>query len=303
VLSNLVAGPGKPSPLPAGWILRFSSLTGSTNDDALVAARAGCPDRSAFLANGQRAGRGRNGRAWIAPVGSSILCSLVLRTRLAPALVTAATALAVAESIRDVVGLEARIKWPNDVMLADRKVCGILTEVTRGPGLPAVVVGFGLNVNLDPGTLGSLNSATSLSAEIGTRISRGPLLFAILRGVDDTLTSAEKRGTHDLLERWEKLLWRRYQSVSVGDNDQRIMGVVEGVTQSGTLRLRLSDGSRAEVVAGDVGVPDGAEIHSACGSMACGEAPRELAGPPRGPGWDPERPARPARSAPARRPQ
>ncbi|MEA2641690.1 MAG: BirA family transcriptional regulator [Chloroflexota bacterium] len=240
--------------VPPGWSLYYAPLTGSTNDDAMQAARAGCPDRTIFVADAQRAGRGRQGRSWVAPSGSSLLCSVVLRVPLTPVLATGAAALAVVEAVRRMTGLEARVKWPNDVMLGDRKVCGILSEVVATVP-PATVVGIGLNVNLDPVAAGLPATTTSLSAVAGAPLPRERLLYAILEQLDATLATAVLDGGRDVLRRWEALLWRRQQQVRLAGDGRSVEGIVEGLSGSGALRLLLPDGSRVDVLAGDLQPP------------------------------------------------
>ena len=212
----------------------------------------GCRDRTIFVADAQRAGRGRHGRRWLAPAGSSILCSLVIRSGLPPAVITGSAAVAVVDIIGEALNLDARIKWPNDVMLADKKVCGILVERVTG----AWIVGIGLNVNLDPAAVGLPPAATSLSAAAGGPVSREPLFTGLLQRFDRLLSGAEQDAGHELLQRWESLLWRRQQQIRLAGNGPLCTGVVEGLSPSGCLRLRRADGSLVEIVAGDLELPE-----------------------------------------------
>ena len=164
----------------------------STNTRAVALARAGAPEGTLVLAEVQTAGRGRLGRRWQSPPGSALLASLLLRPPLPPIRAqwgTMICTLAAVEAVAEVTGLAAGIKWPNDLVLAGRKVGGVLTELGAGSGgmLDYVVVGMGLNVNLDPGTLdGVMTPATSLAAESGAPVSRLDLLLAWLRRVEST---------------------------------------------------------------------------------------------------------------------
>jgi BirA family biotin operon repressor/biotin-[acetyl-CoA-carboxylase] ligase len=233
-------------------VVRYAAATGSTNDDAKDAVRLGCPDRTIILADFQWAGKGRQGRTWVAPAGTSLLVSLVFRCALAPIDLTAVCAVSVAEAIDAMTGLPARVKWPNDVMVGERKVCGILAEVVAAQGGQAVVVGIGLNVNLDPISAGLPPTATSLSAELGRGCSREAILVAILARADRYLSMQPGELVPVVRERWDALLWRKNQHVQVGDGSGWIEGTVEGVGPSGALRVRTPDGSAVEISVGEI---------------------------------------------------
>lgn len=238
--------------VPPGWILHPVTITDSTNDDAKAAVRVGCPDRTVFLADEQRNGRGRVGRSWIAPAGSSLLVSVVLHRPLPPIVLTAACSVAVAGAIRSITGLAAQVKWPNDVMVADRKVCGILTEVVLHEGCPRTIVGIGLNVNLDPVAAGLPPTATSLSASAGRVFSRQELLTGLLTGLDGCLALTDVEFVPYVWNRWHELLWRRDQTIRVDREGNSISGIVAGIRASGALLVRLADGSVVEITTGDV---------------------------------------------------
>ncbi len=227
-------------------------ITGSTNDDARALALDGCPDRTIILTDEQRAGRGRMGRHWVAPRGSSLLLSIVLRRRIPSISLTALCSLAVVDAINEVTGIAAQIKWPNDVMIGAKKVCGILTEVLSRDDRAITVVGVGLNVNLDPAAAGLPATGTSLSAEIGTHADRATMLEVLLHRLDRYLALDDETLRTQVGLRWESLLWRRTQAVRVEQEGPTLYGVVEGLTPSGALRLRGPNGEIVEVATGDV---------------------------------------------------
>ncbi len=237
---------------PPGWTLHYLPLTGSTNDDARDLALAGCPDRTVVVADEQRAGRGRLGRHWIAPRDSSLLASIVLRRRIPSVLLTALCSVAVVATIEQLTGLGSRIKWPNDVMIGTRKVCGILTEVLSQHDQPITVVGIGLNVNFDPAAVHVPSTATSLSSELGGAVDRAALLDTLLRRVDGYLALDDEGMQPAIRSEWERLLWRRSQAVRVEQDGPTLYGVVEGLTEGGALRLRAPDGDLLEIAVGDV---------------------------------------------------
>ena len=137
-------------------------------------------------------------------------------------------------------------------MVKDRKVCGILTEVVPHDGSQAVVVGVGLNVNLDPSSAGLPPTATSLSHECGRDLPRGELLAAILDRLGSYLGLDDAGFTAQVLDRWQGLLWRRQQAIRVDQDGAIIRGVVEGLAASGSLRVRTADGMLTEISTGDV---------------------------------------------------
>ena len=163
-----------------GWVpeARFLAETDSTNSDALAWAARGAPDGAIVVADFQRDGQGRLGRSWFAPPGKSLLLTVILRPRLDPqalALINLAGAVAVCDAVRE-EGIEASIKWPNDVIAGDRKLAGILSEHR----FDAVCLGVGINVNVEsfPGEIAAV--ATSLFIEAGRPIGRGAILRRFL---------------------------------------------------------------------------------------------------------------------------
>jgi len=133
---------------PPGWSVRHVAETGSTNDDLLAAAAEGAPDRSVLYTDHQVAGRGRLGRTWVAPPGTNLLVSFLFSDVPAdPGELTRRVALAASDACRSLVAVEVALKWPNDLLVGDRKLAGILAQ--RGPA-GDVVVGLGLNVGWAP---------------------------------------------------------------------------------------------------------------------------------------------------------
>jgi len=204
------------------------------------------------LSDEQSAGRGRLGRSWIAPPGSSLLLSIVLRREVPSILLTALCSVAIVEAVEDLTGLTSKIKWPNDVMIGARKACGILTEVLSRDERTTTVVGIGLNVNLDPSAEGLPSTATSLSAELGAEVDRAAMFGALLRRLDALLSLDDRSLERETRRRWEPLLWRRSQGVRVEQDGPTLYGVVVGLTPNDALLLRRPDGELLEVVVGDV---------------------------------------------------
>jgi BirA family biotin operon repressor/biotin-[acetyl-CoA-carboxylase] ligase len=230
--------------------------TGSTNDEARRLAEAGAPEGTLVITDHQTAGRGRLNRRWEAPPGCCLLMSLLFRPELAayqiPRL-TMVCGLALAEAIESETRLAVGLKWPNDVLIEGAKVAGMLTEVGwSGSRLDYVVVGMGLNANLDPERLPGdlLMPATSLSRALGRPVGRLPLLHSFLRAVERRYLAL--KGGHSPHVEWAGRLVTLGKPVTVSGAGAVLSGVAEGVTADGALLIKLPDGSLETVLAGDV---------------------------------------------------
>jgi len=219
----------------------------STN--SLAAGLAGDPglDGLVVLADEQTAGRGQYGRAWLAPPRSSVLLSVLLfppEDLLHPAILTAWAAVSVCSVVREAVGVQARIKWPNDVLLRGRKVCGILIEQTHAGGTLAGVVGIGLNVMQSPAHLraAGLTEATSLAEFTATPLDTRAVAKALIRRLDEEY-DALCRGDRATLEaRWK---WH------VGLLGRSVVAECQGTDYRGRLLEMGFDG----IELGRVGLP------------------------------------------------
>ena len=229
---------------------------GSTNSEATRLAHEGAPDGTLVIADSQSAGKGRLGRRWFAPPGSALLFSLLLRPPLPPTLaqrVTMVCTLGAARAIEAVSGIEARIKWPNDLVVEGKKLGGVLTElgsVTNGL-LDYAVVGMGLNVNLRPEDLPeTMTPPTSLLAEGGAPVPRLALLARLLAEVEALyLPLCAGWSPH---EAWRAALATIGQAVQVGTTEEVISGTAVDVTDVGALVVLDANGARHVILAGDV---------------------------------------------------
>jgi BirA family biotin operon repressor/biotin-[acetyl-CoA-carboxylase] ligase len=228
---------------------------GSTNDIAKHLARQGAPAGTIVTAEEQTAGRGRMARTWYAPAGSSLLLSVILRPdlgveRLAELLM--ASALAAADAIESSTGLVIDLKWPNDVLCRGKKLGGILVEAgLSAEHLDFAVVGIGLNVNLDVAQVAEIvDSATSISMELGTDVSRLELLRALLHSLE--IEHERLESGRSPYRRWAARLTRIGQHVQVETPWGKETGKIEGVETDGTLVLRRTDGSLARIAVGDI---------------------------------------------------
>lgn len=245
---------GLPTKLIGRRVMVYQRL-GSTNDKAKRLAEVGEPEGTLVIADEQTAGRGRLQRLWWAPPGTALLMSLIFRPDLAPhqaQRLTMLCSLAICEAITGTTGLAPAVKWPNDVLLRGRKVCGILTELgLKGPRLAYAVVGMGININVDFSEVGELaHTATSLAQELGHEVSRLELLRAILVGIDKRY--ARLRAGENPHAEWAARLATLGQRVVVTTPSEQLRGIAVGVDDDGALFLRDENGRLRRILAGDV---------------------------------------------------
>src|ERR1700692_3126263 len=218
---------------------------GSTNTAAMAAAAEGAPEGSVFLAEEQTAGRGRGANIWESTRSAGIYCSVVLRPALAPAdvlVMVLAAGLAVRTAIQQVDSrMTPDLKWPNDVLIAGRKVCGILTEMNaEATRVRYVVVGVGINVNPAPFPKELQREATPLRLATGSEWSRVELTAALLKSLDREyrlLTTGTDAGSAILRRFAERSTWVQGKPVRVEENGSRIEGTTEGLDDRGFLQV------------------------------------------------------------------
>lgn len=250
-----------------GRALCWYPQASSTNDLVQSEARSGAAEGLVIGTDEQTAGRGRMGRAWAAPPGSSLLMSVLLRPTWLPPpdgfLLTMLAATALCEAVEHVVAIDARLKWPNDLMLAGpdrayRKAAGILTEAEiQDERLAWVVLGMGINVNWSPGgvvdgrDLGQ--SATSLrAANSDTAVDRRALLAALLQRLDARYIALRKGHREALVRDWRVRLVTLGREVSAQLPNGTVVGIAEDVAANGALLLRDRAGQQHVITAGDV---------------------------------------------------
>lgn len=238
-----------------GRVFYFHPEVESTNAVARSLAAQGGRDGSVVAADFQTAGRGRLDRTWSAPPGSSLLFSLLLRPSIGVeriAQVTMAAGLGCVAGIARAGGINARLKWPNDITLDGRKAGGMLGEFSlRADALEYVIIGIGINVNFDPAEVeGIPPGATSLMLHSGRRLPRAPLLRAILEEMEPRYQAVCAGGS--LREEWARALETIGADVRATTHTGAVEGLAEDVDETGALILRLADGSRQSVHAGDV---------------------------------------------------
>lgn len=232
-------------------IIYYPSLT-STMDAAKKEALWGAEAGTVVLAGEQTAGRGRLQRSWLSPVGG-LAFSVILRPNLSylPYLVMLAS-LAVTYGIRSLTGLKPQIKWPNDVLIGEKKICGILIENDiRKNILKHMVIGIGINVNLQVDQHPEIASiATSLSDQLGRQVPRDEVFRAVLVEMDRLY--ADLPNGERLLNQWKNNLVTIGLQVQVNMGNQIYTGLAESVTDNGSLMIREKDGHLVKIIAGDV---------------------------------------------------
>jgi len=223
---------------------------GSTNAAAMDAAAAGAPEGSVFLAEEQTAGRGRGAHEWHSARSAGIYCSVVLRPALPPSdvlVLSLAAGLAVPVAVQEIdPKVTPDLKWPNDVLIGGKKVCGILTEMNaEATRVRYLVVGIGINVNQGsfPAELGDL--ATSLRLTTGTEWSRVELTAALLKSLDREYRALleHPNARESILRRFqEHSSWVRGKRVQIEEHGSNFEGVTEGLDEHGFLQIRTAHG-------------------------------------------------------------
>lgn len=243
----------------AGRKVCFYDCIGSSNIEAKRLADEGAPHGTLVVADMQTAGRGRRGRSWTSPAGTNIYYTLLLRPAFAPdraPMLTLVMAYSVARAIREETGLDAGIKWPNDIVIGGRKACGILTEMSvEEDYIRNVVIGVGINVHGQEFAPELADKATCLDAEYGGRVNRSRLLAAVMRAFEeDYEIFAEQENLSRLRDAYNALLVNRDREVCVLDPAGEYRGTARGITDSGELLVELPDGETQQVFAGEVSV-------------------------------------------------
>lgn len=240
------------------WNVHYVERTGSTNHDLLAMARAGAPAGTVVRAGYQTAGRGRLGRSWQAPLGTSLLASILLDAEPVPFLVVARVALAASDACREMAAVDAALKWPNDLMVGDRKLAGLLAEADSGSPpareaqrSPTVVVGIGCNVTwpprVEPAGEDIRDVVAALSDSGSVVPSPAALLDGLLERLDGWLTATPDR----VLGVYRRRCATLGSQVRVALPDRMLEGRAVGITASGELEVAV--GASTQLVrAGDV---------------------------------------------------
>ncbi len=246
----------------AGRELYYFDETGSTNIDAKHYAEDGSKHGTVVVADMQTSGRGRRGRMWQSPSGSAIYMTIALKPDFLPekaSMLTLVMALSVAKAVSDITGIKAGIKWPNDITLNGKKICGILTEMDAEQDyIRHVVIGVGINVNnASPEEFPEeiRQKATSLKIESGRQYNRAELIGSALFNFEKNYdTFVRKLDLSELMEAYDEYLLNINASVRVLDPKGEFDGVAKGINEYGELIVEKEDGRTVLVYAGEVSV-------------------------------------------------
>ncbi len=228
--------------------LHYSAVTGSTNSDAIAAARRGAPHGSVYFADEQNAGRGRGDHGWLSASGQGLYVSVLLRPEIAAArlpMLPLVAGLAAADAIETEVDVNVDLRWPNDLLIGPRKVGGILIEAhSEVTSVSYAVVGIGINVHQQSFTPVLSTPATSLDVESGRRISRQALLVALLKSLErETLTLADGNAADSIRIRVaQHSTWIAGRDVEV-HGPQTCTGVTAGLDEHGFLLVDTDTGT------------------------------------------------------------
>lgn len=233
-------------------VFAYASVS-STNDVAIRLASTGVEEGTTVLADAQRAGRGRQGRAWFSPAGAGLYVSVVLRPRRLLPQVPLAAGVALADGVKAATGLLVEIKWPNDLVIGRRKLGGILTEaVGTGERVDAVVLGYGINLRAValPGEL--RDRATSIEAELGKPPDRGVVLVETLAALAARYRDLQEGRLTAILDRWRDLAPASHgRTVEWSEAGVARRGVAAGIDDEGRLIVRIGD-ALERLAAGEV---------------------------------------------------
>lgn len=242
-------------------LVRCLDCVDSTNTYLKREAMCGAPDGLCAIANEQTAGKGRSGRSFVSAPDCGVYLSMLMRPDCTPAdaiTLTAHTAVAVCRALEDACGVQAGIKWTNDIVLGQHKICGILTEMSvegESGALEFVVAGMGVNANnmAEDFSPELRHIAGSVFSETGVRVDRGRLAAALVRAMDD-MYAAWKTNHFVYLEEYRMRCVTTGREVRILRGDQERRGYAEGITKDFGLLVRYDDGTHEVITSGEVSV-------------------------------------------------
>ena len=242
----------------AGKEIVYYDVTDSTNIQAKRLGEEGWPHGTLVVAGRQEAGRGRRGRAWESPENSGIFMTILLRPSFMPkqaSMLTIVAAMAVAKAVTESYGLSAKIKWPNDIVINGKKICGILTEMnTEIDAINYVVIGIGINVSNEHFGDDAAAIATSITIEGGSKIRRAALIWAVWEQFEAYYRSFCDRGDlSGIKQEYDEYLVNRDRQVRILDPKTPFTGIARGIADHGELVVETEAGTEL-VSSGEVSV-------------------------------------------------
>ncbi len=229
---------------------------GSTNDYLKQLGNSGCKNGTVAAAREQVGGKGRLGRVWKSVKDENVMFSVLLRPKMAPSevsVVTPLAGLAVCKALRELTGLDCRIKWPNDVIVGSKKLVGILTEMSAEfDAVEYIIIGTGINVNQTEFADDIADKATSLRLEAGREFDKNKLLAAVLNQMEEEFVKCNLEFTGESLKEYTELCATVGKTVSFYRGGNKLSGTASGVAKNGELIVMLSDGSEIRINSGEV---------------------------------------------------
>jgi BirA family biotin operon repressor/biotin-[acetyl-CoA-carboxylase] ligase len=247
-----------------GREIHHYSEVDSTNNVAKELAEKGSPEGTIIIAESQRSGKGRRGKKWLSPQGG-VWMTIILRPDVQPSqapFLTLLTGVAVAETLKKECNLDVGIKWPNDILIGNKKVCGILTEASaRGEELDYIVVGIGidLNVDVDDFPPGLREGATSLQQELEKEVSGVKLVQNFLVNFEKLYNDFKKGQANQILNKWRRLSTTIGSTVEVRKKGRTVRGEAVGITKDGVLILEMPDGTLRKIISGNAPISKGSK--------------------------------------------
>jgi BirA family biotin operon repressor/biotin-[acetyl-CoA-carboxylase] ligase len=241
-----------------GKKIHYFHTIDSTNSMAYQLALKGAREGEVVIAESQKKGRGRLGRHWFSPPSLNLYLSVILRPKIPPhqaSLITLMAAVATADAIQKFSGLLPLIKWPNDILLRNRKVAGLLNEIhSEMDRIHFVILGIGVNLNMDEKMFSKeiRAVATSLKKEMGQTISRKAFLQSLLQELEEGYAIFLKEGGTAVLKAWRERAQIKGRKIKVTSFGETLVGIAVDVDSDGALILKTEDGSQKRIVAGDI---------------------------------------------------
>ena len=239
-------------------IFFFETLDSTNTTASELTEKA--PDGTVVLSDSQNKGRGRLGRTWISPSGVNIYMSVILKPHIRvkdSSFITLMSAVACVTALKNVTGMGITTKWPNDLMINNKKVGGILTELkSQRQKITSAIVGIGINVNTDlrEFPLEMKQSATSLRTEAGVPYPREPIVAAILNEMDRWYKALIRLDKETILRAWTNLTSTLGQEVMIVTSHETLSGTADSIDNEGRLILRLPSGESKRINSGDLTV-------------------------------------------------
>lgn len=243
----------------AGQEIAYYSILDSTNNRAKRLAEEGAAHGTLVIADEQTGGRGRRGRSWKTPPRSAIAMTLIIRPKLPTekaSMITLLMGMAVASACRELLGLPAGIKWPNDVVIGGRKICGILTEMSAEmDGIHYLVIGTGINVNMDEFPEEIRDVATSLSIQAGHTVNRAEVICLCMKYFEQYYEIfMETEDLSGLRDTYHEILVNLNKEVRVLEPGNEYCGISRGINEKGELLVERENQTVEAVFAGEVSV-------------------------------------------------